>query len=647
MRAANRSTERQATSISAEDNQATESAPENGLRASADEGPSLEELAARITDASRAAFEHAARSLEQAHSNAAQNWSKVGTLVSAEESAPCRAVSARLERLHLRLPGQGSGERGDVGASGLGSLWDAAGSAPFGPLQMQTLKRKLHQHIKDVSSLREAGRHVAIVTTASLPWMTGTAVNPLLRAHFLSAQQADRQVTLVIPWLSMPDQRVVYPSKITFETPDEQERYVRNWVEQRTGGPSTGFRVVFYPGRYAPEKGSILPVGDITQYIPDHEADVAVLEEPEHLNWYHHGRRWTDKFNHVVGVMHTNYLDYARREESGRLKEFFLRYINGLVCRVHCHKVIKLSDAVQRLPRECTHFVHGVSPRFLEVGAAMATAMRERACALERAAQLATMPERDSLQQFPRRDVPEVWTRGAYFLGKVVWAKGYTELLELLEAHKQRHGEALPMDVYGAGDDLPAVQERAETASLPLTFHGPMDHADEMLRGFKVFVNPSLSDVVATTTAEALAMGKFVVCAQHPCNAFFSTFSNCLIYRTPEEFSEKLVYALSHDPKPMSPDEIGRLTWEDATERFLDAVKMAPRERPNPLERVLDNIAYAAHNSLTGVEALRINAGAGAGTLHTPQRVTDFVATTDNVGGLFDNQSRAKRIYKK
>jgi digalactosyldiacylglycerol synthase len=31
----------------------------------------------------------------------------------------------------------------------------------------------------------------------------------------------------------------------------------------------------------------------------------------------HHDRRWTDKFNHVVGVMHTNYLDYARREENG------------------------------------------------------------------------------------------------------------------------------------------------------------------------------------------------------------------------------------------------------------------------------------------------------------------------------------------
>ena len=38
-------------------------------------------------------------------------------------------------------------------------------------------------------------------------------------------------------------------------------------------------------------------------------------------------------------MIHTNYLDYARREEGGDLKAPAMAVVNDLVCRMHCHKV--------------------------------------------------------------------------------------------------------------------------------------------------------------------------------------------------------------------------------------------------------------------------------------------------------------------
>ena len=91
--------------------------------------------------------------------------------------------------------------------------------------------------------------------------------------------------------------------------------------------------------QFSKARRSIIPAGDTSQFISPKEADIAILEEPEHLNWYHHGKRWTDKFNHVVGVVHTNYLEYIKREKNGAIQAFFVKHINNLVIRAYCHKV--------------------------------------------------------------------------------------------------------------------------------------------------------------------------------------------------------------------------------------------------------------------------------------------------------------------
>ena len=56
-------------------------------------------------------------------------------------------------------------------------------------------------------------------------------------------------------------------------------------------------------------------MGDLTALIDEDKADVCVLEEPEHLNWYRApGDSWTTKFKYVVGVVHTNYFVYASEQ---------------------------------------------------------------------------------------------------------------------------------------------------------------------------------------------------------------------------------------------------------------------------------------------------------------------------------------------
>lgn len=169
------------------------------------------------------------------------------------------------------------------------------------------------------SDLRLPERHFHIVTTATLPWFTGTAVNPLLQAAYLHRKTQEvnnstgQWVTLVVPWLELQqDQEQLYGQ--VFPTQQEQEDYIRSWLRDKAGmsdaaNPETGLRILFYPARYHSGLCSIFAMGDLLNMIEEKGGpmDVCVLSEPEHVNWFRApGDGWTMKYKFVVGIVHTS-----------------------------------------------------------------------------------------------------------------------------------------------------------------------------------------------------------------------------------------------------------------------------------------------------------------------------------------------------
>jgi hypothetical protein len=161
--------------------------------------------------------------------------------------------------------------------------------------------------------------------------------------------------------------------------------------------------------------------------------------------------------------------------------------------------------------------------------------------------------------------------------------KDLTKAKESIESLPSRARESIEQ----LADDLTKL--KFEASAIPKTFHefrknpipatfpGRVDHA-ELKDSYKIFINPSLSEVLCTTTFEALAMGKFAIIPVHPSNHFFMTFPNCLPYRDPYEFVANLQWALTHDPEPLSEDLAREFSWEAATDRLLAAVAITHRE---------------------------------------------------------------------
>ena len=332
--------------------------------------------------------------------------------------------------------------------------------------------------------------------------------------------------------------------------------------------------IAFWKATYNAGFGSIFPKQDILTLIPPHRADVAILEEPEHLNWFRpldhpqdnipnttantistigdagaagdvakeqptkeeekeepqdapvsttndttttqeqattvEERRlwgWAFYFRHVVGILHTNYAAYLSQYGGAFVTAKALNALSALTLKSYCHVVIKLSSTLPSLvahppngnnnntnnnstgstggdpsaePKghesiqqdtpvveptkpttiptttteesppfvELTCNVHGVRNEFLEP-------------VVEPETEDSPQDNQDMSGEgtIPLKDETDTTTSAqVYFIGKVIWAKGFDKVLQIQEQYKALTGAYFPMDIYGNGNDMQAIQ---------------------------------------------------------------------------------------------------------------------------------------------------------------------------------------------
>jgi len=394
---------------------------------------------------------------------------------------------------------------------------------------------------EDRNAATESGGHgsarydVAVVTTAALPWRTGPAFFSLWHAGGLKA--LGYRVVYVVPWVPPNGQRLWGgPIHRSFAA---QAAAMRQEAKDLGVPPLPD--IVSYRGSVWPVLRSIVPLQDIFRATPRSRA--IVLHEPEHLTWPHWTvRRRKVDAEKIVGIIMTNSEDYARRALPGPMKG-----IAYLVKGIHQRRVARHTDVAVPLSGACAHIAGPAQLRRAQVTGVVAHFF----------------------------DVPPVGdrTRGVYFLGRLVWDKGLDEVISL----SRRMG--LAVDIVGDGPDAAAIRAKAERVGAPLRFLGPSARPWILLEDYRVFLNPSRSEVLCTATAEALVAGRHVVLAECPANDPFRNYPNAHFFKGEDEAVTALRYALS---APLAPPTAVReaFDWMNACRTVASLCELEERS-PN------------------------------------------------------------------
>jgi digalactosyldiacylglycerol synthase len=365
-------------------------------------------------------------------------------------------------------------------------------------------------------------KEVAIITTAAPPFLTGTSINPLFRGIELA--KIGFRVTVLMPWVDVDQQNRIFPTGLSFNTPEEQASYIKDEFMPKDV-PKDGLRIRFYKSIFSDLFRSYIMTDAVIQ--SDLSCDWLIIEEPERFAIYGIEHSLIRKAKRVTGIVHTNYRYYL-----GPLSLPFEAMVDAAFSRWKTINpnlgLIRLSDAITDYHDIKTVEVNGVRDTFFGT------------------------------------DQQAAKTKTFYFIGKLIWEKGFKELIELLAASGVRS-----LDVYGKGDCSTQISESAAKAGITFDLKGVTIDPSNDLRKYKTFINASKSEVYCTTTAEALAMGQFVILPEHPSNSLFTRFKNCLTYRTPEDFCRMISFSNNHIPTVDI--QLAELSWRSATDRLIDS----------------------------------------------------------------------------
>lgn len=382
----------------------------------------------------------------------------------------------------------------------------------------------------------EAEYDFIVITTATLPWLTGPSYVSLWHASGLTA--LGYRVLYRIPWIQPACQRRLW-GRVHFQQVEAQFA----WLAEEAGRIGCPRVPAFssYPGYYSKFLRSILPRRPVVEALPD--CRVLILMEPEHLAWHPATPpRRKMPAERVVGLVVTNYPHYVAKvgwPGAQRLSHWVDRYHRRLIDR-HTDLAFSISPAP------------GMESLFRPEREARLTGV------LCHYAQVPAVTEA---------------TRGAYFLGRMVWEKALDQVIEMA-----RH-TGIPVDLYGDGQDTAAIGALAQRQKAPIRLMGPHSSFWEALPDYRVFLNPSRSEVLCTATADALVAGRHVVLARCPGNRPFEGYANAHFFEDMDEAIRALRRAMEEAPLP--PDEIRRdFDWMNAC-RNLARLSLAEPGRPS------------------------------------------------------------------